>query len=163
MNPLVGVTDSTSGSSDTYKYHHLDPELVKQLVAIYRFIFPHQGVPNGFYEYVVRKLDDKAAQNEDLPRFLSEGIEALNGQGVSAWISLSGEASEPKRLPFFKCYDRTSSFISTVIPLFGPTSATKVHPTMKAVISTVVLTTSTGSKERSFSVCREHLIRMTAA
>jgi hypothetical protein len=107
MNPLVGVTDSTSGSSDTYKYHHLDPELVKQLVAIYRVMFPHQGVPNGFYEYVVRKLDDKAAQNEDLPRFLSEGIEALNGQTVSAWISLSEEArlealKRAEETPFFQ-------------------------------------------------------------
>ena len=90
MNSPVGVT--ASGSSDIHKYHHLDPELVKQLVAIYRIMFPHNGVPNGFYEHVVQKLDDKAAQNEDLPRFLSEGIEALNGQIGSAWISLSEEA-----------------------------------------------------------------------
>jgi hypothetical protein len=105
MNPTVGIT--VSESSDTFKYHHLDPELVKQLVAIYRIMFPHNGVPDRFYEHVVRKLDDKAAQNQDLPRLLSEGIEALNGQTGAAWISLSEEArlealKRTEQTPFFQ-------------------------------------------------------------
>jgi hypothetical protein len=126
MNPPVGVT--ASESSDIYKYHHLDPELVKQLVAIYRIMFPHNGVPDGFYEHVVRKLDDKAAQNEDLPRFLSEGIEALNGQIGSAWISLSEEArleglKRAEQTPLFQTLrsDFVLYFYSNpaIWPLFG--------------------------------------------
>jgi hypothetical protein len=104
MNPPVGVT--VSASSAMYKYHHLDPELAKRLVAIYRIMFPHNGVPDGFYEHVVRRLDDKAAQNEELPRFLSEGIEALNGQIGSSWFCLSEEA----RLEALKRTEQTFFF-----------------------------------------------------
>ena len=126
MNPPIGVT--VSESSDTYNYHHLDRELVKQLVAIYRIMFPHNGVPDGFYEHVVRKLDDKAAQNQDLARLLSEGIEALNGQIGSAWISLSEEArlealKRTEQTPFFQTLrsDFVLSFYSNpaIWPLFG--------------------------------------------
>jgi len=126
MNPPVGVT--VSESSDTYKYQHLDRELVKQLVAIYRIMFPHNGVPDGFYEHVVQKLDDKAAQNQDLPRLLSEGIEALNGQIGSAWISLSEEArlealKRTEQTPFFQTLqsDFVLYFYSNpaIWPLFG--------------------------------------------
>jgi hypothetical protein len=126
MNPPFGVTDSISGIPD--EYHHLDLELVKQLVAIYRIMFPHNGVPDGFYEYVVRKLDDKAAQNESLPRLLSEGIEALNGQTVSAWSTLSEEAKlealmRAEQTPFFQTLrsDFVLYFYSNpaIWPLFG--------------------------------------------
>ena len=126
MNPPVGVT--VSESSDTYKYHHLGRELVKQLVAIYRIMFPHNGVPDGFYEHVVQKFDDKAAQNQDLPRLLSEGIEALNGQIGSAWISLSEEArlealKQTEQTPFFQTLrsDFVLYFYSNpaIWPLFG--------------------------------------------
>jgi hypothetical protein len=92
MNPPVAVANPSSMASEVYKYHRLHPELVGQLVSIYRIMFPHNGVPDEFYEHVVQKLDDKAEQNQDLSRFLSEGVEALNGQTGSAWISLSEEA-----------------------------------------------------------------------
>ena len=126
MNPPVGVT--VSASSAMYKYHHLDSELAKQLVAIYRIMFPHNGVPDAFYEHVVQKLDDKAAQNQDLPRLLSEGIEALNGQIGSAWISLSEEArlealKRTEQTPFFQTLrtDFVLYFYSNpgIWPLFG--------------------------------------------
>ena len=107
MNPPVGVTDSVSMASEVYKYHRLHPELLQQLVSICRTMFPHNGVPDEFYEHVVRKLDDKAAQNQDLPRFLSEGVEALNGQTGSTWIDLSEKArlealKRAERTPFFQ-------------------------------------------------------------
>ena len=73
MNPPVGVTDPVSVASEVYKYHRLHPELVEQLVSIYRIMFPHNGVPDEFYEHVVRKLDDKAAQDQDLPSFSLRG------------------------------------------------------------------------------------------
>ena len=91
-------------------------------------MFPHNGVPDGFYEYVVRKLDDKAVQNESLPRLLSEGIEALNGQTVSAWITLSEEAKlealmRAEQTPFFQTLrsDFVLYFYSNpaIWPLFG--------------------------------------------
>ena len=91
-------------------------------------MFPHPGVPDEFYEHVVRKLDDKAAQNEDLPRFLSEGIETLNGQIGSAWMSLSEEArlealKRAEQTPFFQTVrsDFVFYFYSNpaIWPLFG--------------------------------------------
>src|ERR1700732_1559237 len=92
MKPAVGVTDPASAASEVYKYHRFHPELVEQLVSIYRIMFPHSRVPDEFYEHVVRKLDDKAAQDRDLPSFLSEGVESLNRQTGSTWTGLSEEA-----------------------------------------------------------------------
>ena len=69
MSPPAEI--KASGSSDIYKYHHLNAELVQQLVAIYRIMFPHNGVPDGFYEQVVRKLDDKA---QTCPVFFLRGL-----------------------------------------------------------------------------------------
>ena len=78
MNPPVGFTDPASVASEVYKYHRLHPELVEQLVSIYRTMFPHRTVPDEFYEHVVRKLDDQAAKDQDLFGFLSNGVEALS-------------------------------------------------------------------------------------
>ena len=88
MNPAVGVTAPVSVASEAYAYRRLNPELVEQLVSIYRTMFPHSTVPDEFYEHVVRKLDDKAAQDQNLPSFLSEGVEALKGRTGSAWTGL---------------------------------------------------------------------------
>jgi len=92
MNPPVGVTVPVSVVSQVYKYHRLPPGLVEQLVSIYRTMFPHSTVPDEFYEHVVRKLDDKAALDQDLSGFLSDGVEALNSQTGTAWTGLSEEA-----------------------------------------------------------------------
>ena len=107
MNPKVAVTDPVSGASQIYKYHRLPPELVEQLVSVYRTMFPHNAVPNEFYEHVVRKLDDKAVQDQDLSCFLSDGVEALNRQSGSAWTGLSEEAKlqalkRVEQTPFFQ-------------------------------------------------------------
>jgi hypothetical protein len=66
----------------------------------------HNGVPDEFYEHVVRKLDEKAVQNQYLPRFLYAGVEALNGQKDSEWTGLSEEA----RLEALKQAEQTSFF-----------------------------------------------------
>ena len=107
MNPPVGFTDPVSVASEVYKYHRFHPELVGQIVSIYRIMFPHDGIPDEFYEHVVQKLEDKAAQDQNLPYFLSEGLEALNGQTGSAWIGLSEEArlealKRAEQTPFFE-------------------------------------------------------------
>ena len=57
MNPPVGFTDPVSLPSEVYKYHRFHPELVEQIVSIYRIMFPHDGVTDEFYEHVVQKLD----------------------------------------------------------------------------------------------------------
>jgi hypothetical protein len=156
MSPPVGVTDPAPGASEVYKYRYLHPELVEQLVSIFRIMFPHNGVPDEFYEHVARKLDDKAAQNQNLSRFLCEGVEALNGQTGSSWIGLSEEA----RLEALKRAEQTPSFQTLrsdfVVyfygnPAIGPASDTKVRPMIKEVISIVASTISIGSKERSFN------------
>jgi len=128
MNPPVGVTDPASVASEVYKYRYLHPELVEQLVSIYRIMFPHNGVPDEFYEHVVRKLDEKAEQNQNLPRFLSAGVEALNGQTGSDWIGLLEEArlealKRAEQTPFFQTLrsDFVVYFYSNpaIWPLFG--------------------------------------------
>ena len=105
MNP-VGVTDPVAVASRAYEYHRLHPELVGQLISIYRTMFPHGTVQDELYEYVVRKLDDQAAQNQELSGFLSNGVEALNGQTSSAWTDLSEEA----RLQALKLVEQTPFF-----------------------------------------------------
>ena len=107
MNPPVGVTVPVSLVSQVYKYHCLPPGLVEQLVYIYRTMFPHSAVPDEFYEHVVRKLDDKAALDQDLSGLLSDGVEALNSQTGSAWTGLSEEArlqalQRVEQTPFFQ-------------------------------------------------------------
>ena len=91
-------------------------------------MFPHHGVPDEFYEHVIRKLDDKAAQDQDLPRFLSEGVEDLNRQAGSAWTGLSEEArlealKRVEQTPFFQTLrsDFVLYFYSNpaIWPLFG--------------------------------------------
>ena len=105
MNP-VGVTDPVAVASRAYEYHRLHPELVEQLISIYRAMFPHSTVPDKFYEHVVRKLDDQVGQNQALSGFLSDGVEALNGQAGSAWTDLSEEA----RLQALKLVEQTPFF-----------------------------------------------------
>jgi hypothetical protein len=106
MNPPAGATDPVSAASQVYKYRCLPPVLVEQLVSIYRTMFPHNTVPDEFYEHVVRKLDDKAAQDQDLFGFLCNGVEALNSQTGCAWTSLMEEA----RLQALKRVEETSFF-----------------------------------------------------
>jgi hypothetical protein len=107
MNPPSGVSEPASVPLEVYKYRRLHPELVEQLVSIYRIMFPHQGVPDEFYEHVVQKLDEKVVQDENLPRLLSEGIAALNNQTSSPWINLSEEVKletlkRAEQTPFFQ-------------------------------------------------------------
>ena len=108
MNPPVGVTDAVSVASQAYKYQRLHPELVRKLVSVYRTMFPHDAVPDEFYEHVVRKLDDKTAQEQDFYCLLCDGVEALNWQIGSAGTDLSEDARLPQALkrneqtPFFQ-------------------------------------------------------------
>jgi hypothetical protein len=128
MNPPIGATDPASVVSEVYQYHRLRPELVEQLVSIYRVMFPHDRIPGEFYEHVVQKLDEKAEQNQNLPCFLSEGIEALNALTSSAWFDLPEEAKlaalkRAEQTPFFQALrsDFVNFFYSNpaIWPRFG--------------------------------------------
>ena len=127
MNP-VGVTDPVAVASQAYEYHRLHPELVEQLVSIYRTMFPHGTVPDQFYEHVVRKLDDQAVHDQDLSVLLFNGVEALNRQTGCAWAGLPEEArlqslQQVERTPFFQRLrsDFVLCFYSNpaIWPLFG--------------------------------------------
>jgi len=88
-------------------YIFLPPRLVEELVSIYRTMFPHDGISDEFYEYVVRMLDEKAAQNRHLPHFLCEGVEGLTGLTDFRWTDLSEEArlealQRVEETPFFQ-------------------------------------------------------------
>jgi hypothetical protein len=88
-------------------YINLPHGLVEELVSIYRTMFPHDGISDELYEHVVRMLDEKAAQNRYLPRFLSEGVEGLSGLTGSRWTDLSEAArlealQRVEKTPFFQ-------------------------------------------------------------
>jgi hypothetical protein len=128
MNPSAGATDPVSAGSEVYKYRRLPPALVEQLVSIYRTMFPHSTVPDELYEHVVRRLDDKAAQDQDLLGFLSGGVDALNSKTGSAWPGLMEEArlqalKRVQETPFFQRLrsDFVLYFYSNpaIWPLFG--------------------------------------------
>jgi hypothetical protein len=91
MREPASVTRPVSAASEDCKYQCLPQELVEQLVSIYRTMFPHSTVPDEFYEDVVRKLDDRAAHDQDLSGLLFNGVEALNRQAGCAWAGLSEE------------------------------------------------------------------------
>jgi hypothetical protein len=107
MNPSSAVSNAVLTVSEPYAYHRLDPKLAEQLVSICRTMFPHDAIPDEFYEHVVRKLDDQAAQDQEASRFLSGGVEALNRRTGSVWTNLSEEARLEalrwaEQLPFFQ-------------------------------------------------------------
>jgi hypothetical protein len=129
MTSPITVADTDSVASPDHKYCCLPAELADQLVSIYRIMFPHDVVPDQFYEHVVRKLDDNAAQDQDLTALLSEGVKALSHQTKAAWTGLGSD--------------------------------TKGRPMIKAAIFIVALTTSIGSRKRSFNLCHEHSVLMT--
>ena len=114
--------------SRIYTYHRLPPGLVVQLISIYRTMFPHSTVPDEFYEHVVRKLDEQATRDQNLFRFLSDGVEVLSRQARSAWTTLSPEArlqelERAQQTPFFRRLrsDFVLCFYSNpaIWPLFG--------------------------------------------
>jgi hypothetical protein len=131
-------------------------------------MFPHSTVPDEFYEHVVRKLDDKAARDQDLSSLVSDGVEAMNRQTGSAWSGLSEEArlealKRVERTPFFRRLrsDFVLHFYSN--PAIWPSSDTKGRLMIKAAISIAVSTTSTGFKEQIFKLCHERSIERTIA
>jgi hypothetical protein len=105
--PQAGVTDAVSAASQVQKYHRLSPELVEQFISIYRTMFPHDTVPDEFYEHVVRKLDEQATRDEAFSGFLSDGVEVLSHEAGSAWTALPAEAriqaiKRAEQTPFFQ-------------------------------------------------------------
>jgi hypothetical protein len=91
-------------------------------------MFPHSAVADEFYEHVVRKLDDRAAHDQDLSGLLFDGVEALKRQAGCAWAGLSEEErlqalQRVKQTPFFQTL--RSDFIlyfysnPAIWPLFG--------------------------------------------
>jgi hypothetical protein len=93
MNPPARATDPVSAASQVYNYHRLSPELVEQLISIYRTMFPHSTVPDEFYEHVVRKLDDKAVQDQDLSGLLSNGVFEPPGRARVDWSIGRGQVA----------------------------------------------------------------------
>ena len=128
MNPPVGFTDTVSAPSQACKYDRLSPELVEQLISVCRTMFPHDTVPDGFYEHVVRKLDEQATRDENFSRFLSDGVESLSREAGSGWAALPAEArlqalERAEQTPFFQTL--RSDFVlyfynnPAIWPLFG--------------------------------------------
>jgi hypothetical protein len=67
MNPPARATDPVSAASQVYNYHRLSPELVEQLISIYRTMFPHSTVPDEFYEEVLQLCSNPVIGWPDAP------------------------------------------------------------------------------------------------
>lgn len=70
-------------------------------------MFPHPDVSDKAYEHVVQKLDERAAQDQDFARLLSEGVESLNRETKHTWTNLSEHArldalKRTAQTPFFQ-------------------------------------------------------------
>ena len=107
MSHPIKAADTGSVPSPDHNYRCLRTELAEQLVSIFRIMFPHDTLPDEFYEHVTRKLDEKVAQDADLMRLVSEGVDALNDQTGFAWKSLPSETKlqaleRLEQTPFFK-------------------------------------------------------------
>src|ERR1700755_2718727 len=115
MNSPIGAIVPASAVSEVYQYHRLHPELIEQLISIYRVMFPHDSIPDEFYEHVVQKLDEKAEKNQSLPCSLSAGVKPLNAQTGGACFELPAEAQlaalkRAEQTPFFQAL--RSDFVS---------------------------------------------------
>jgi hypothetical protein len=128
MPAQAGAIDAVSAAAQAHKYHRLSPELVEQLISIYRTMFPHNTVPDEFYGHVVRKLDEQATLDENFSGFLSDGVEVLSREAGSAWTALPAEArlqalERAEQTPFFQRLrsDFVLYFYSNpaIWPLFG--------------------------------------------
>ena len=91
MSHPIKAADTGSVPSPEHNYRCLRTELAEQLVSIFRIMFPHDTLPDEFYQHVIRKLDEKVAKDADLMRLVSEGVDALNDQTGFAWKSLPSE------------------------------------------------------------------------
>jgi len=101
----IKAADTGSVPPPDQNYRSFGIELAEQLVSIFRIMFPHDTFPDTFYEHVVRKLDEKVAQDADLMRLIREGVDALNDQ--TGWKSLPSETKLQaleglEQTPFFK-------------------------------------------------------------
>jgi hypothetical protein len=95
MNSPIKIADAGSVAPPDYKYSYLHAKLAEQLISIFRTTFPHDALPDEFYQHVIRKLDEKVAQNADLMRLVGEGVDALNDE---TGLASNGDVIEPERL-----------------------------------------------------------------
>ena len=107
MTPPIKAAETGSVPSPDHNYRCLRAELAEQLVSIFRTMFPHDALPDEFYQHVTRKLDEKAAQDAGLMRLVSEGVDTLNDQTGFAWKSLPSDAKlqaleRLEQTPFFQ-------------------------------------------------------------
>ena len=88
-------------TANFHTYRHFSPQCVQEFLSIYRTMFPHEDVSDEAYAHVMRKLDERAAQDQALAVLLSDGVDALN------WSTVSEDAKtealrRSEATPFFK-------------------------------------------------------------
>jgi hypothetical protein len=97
----VGSLSCLLVTPNSHTYQHFSPQCAQELLSIYRTMFPHKDVSDEAYPHVVRKLDERVAQDQALAALLSDGV------GPLKWSTLSeGAKTEALRrretTPFFK-------------------------------------------------------------
>ena len=84
--------EAVSVTANPNTYHQFSPQFVRDLLSMYRIMFPHEDVPDEAYERVVRKLDERAAQDQVFALLLSDGVATLNRETEHKLASLCVEA-----------------------------------------------------------------------
>jgi hypothetical protein len=79
----VGSLSCLLVTPNSHTYQHFSPQCAQELLSIYRTMFPHKDVSDEAYPHVVRKLDERVAQDQALAALLSDGV------GPLKWSTLS--------------------------------------------------------------------------
>ena len=102
---IPSQAEPVSANPDTYQ--QFPAEFVRDLVSMFRTMFPHEDVPDQAYERVVWELKEKAAHDQVLALLLCNGVDALHSNTRDEWSGLNEEGrakmlKEFEPTPFFK-------------------------------------------------------------
>ncbi|GHC37789.1 tat (twin-arginine translocation) pathway signal sequence [Aidingimonas halophila] len=84
---LLAPSRSWAMSLDT-----LDSRQGDMLLAVARHIFPHRGLEDAVYAYVVKDLDRMAGEDDAVHTLLSDGLAVLDDEADGDWLALDEEA-----------------------------------------------------------------------
>lgn len=89
----------------------LSPEQMATLIQMARDIYPHDQVPDRFYAQAVKGHDEKAAEDAETRRMLTEGLDDLDARarqfGAEAYVDIGWEAD---RVAILKAVEGTDFF-----------------------------------------------------
>lgn len=105
----IGISTKGIGFAATLK--GVKPDAAKTLTMMARDLYPHDGIPDPYYQNAVVAIDAKLAEDEGSRFLLSEGVTALD----QAAAKLKGKpyamvAAEPDRVEVLRSVEETPFF-----------------------------------------------------